>query len=367
MDMSFTRDMFRLVLNDANGAVWFEGHQAGHANAFCQYLNGVRTNDLVSVVADFSPDDRGGIRVDRFELRVPNLPVSLLKLGRLFGVDVNSGAFSGRVNYLEREQATELLVRGSCSELDLAEWTAPLAGHPIAGSCPEIELQELRTAGRAFERLRFRGVLRDVSVGDIATMAGMSGVSGQIELRVDEADLSATGIQRFVASGVCRDLSLAELTEALGWGRMSGTLQIAIHDLRIEDNRLAVLEAVIAIADGDNGPYFVEGALIEKVLSQLLHVPVPSFLPERIEYVHFGVRLDVRDEVLRVFGTHGPNDRTILTVRMLDANIPLVTEPKAPIALEPWLDLLRSRIVRAIAASAGGWLQRPGAASGDRE
>ena len=55
------------------------------------------------------------------------------------------------------------------------------------------------------------------------------------------------------------------------------------------------------------------------------------------------VKLEVRDEVLYIFGTHGPRETTILTARLFDRDLPLVFEPRRSFDLRPWLDDLRAR------------------------
>ena len=286
------------------------------------------------------------MRIDRVDLVVPEMPVRVAGLHELAGVGVRSGRFDGRLVYEEHEGGARLVVSGRCMELKLPECTAGLTPVPWRGYCPEIELQELRVEDRRPVRVRFRGVLSEVALGDILALWGLEDVGGTLTLQVGAADFSTGGIQRFVASGGGVGISLKSLTEGLGWGTMSGCLNVTITDLTIEDNRLKSLDAALVVADALEQPNWVEGRLLREMISRALKIELPALLPERIEYTRLGLRLEVRDEVLYVFGTHGEREQTILTVRMFEREVPLVFEPRRSFDLRPWLDELRARAAR---------------------
>ena len=111
---------------------------------------------------------------------------------------------------------------GKCHKLSLSECTASLLPVPWRGTGAEIELEELTLENGRPQRLRFRGVLTDVVLGDILAPWDLNTAGGDLVLRVREADLSPAGVERLVASGQCVGLSLEALTGQLGWGRMSG-------------------------------------------------------------------------------------------------------------------------------------------------
>jgi len=274
---------------------------------------------------------------------VPQLPLAIIGLQHLLGPDVRSGAFDGRLLYEEHDGGRRTTVSGKCFDLSLAECTAGLLSHPWRGRCPEIQLRELTLENDQPKRLKFAGVLTNVIPGDLLAMWGLAPVDGELTLRVGAAELSQTGIDRFVGAGQCVDVSLEKLTAALGYGRMSGTLRVAIDDLTIENNHLKSLDATITVDPAGQKPNWVEGRLLRELVRRTLKIELPNFLPERIEYVQFGVRLEVRDEVLYVFGTHGPREQTILTVWLWDQELPLVWEPHRSFDLRPGLDVLRAR------------------------
>ncbi|MBU0638580.1 MAG: hypothetical protein KKB50_06925 [Planctomycetes bacterium] len=340
MEISFDRAGFQATLENATGAVWFESLELGRAAVQCQSLNGHRAANPVFLNLIFSPQTEE-IRIDELELTVPRLPLAILGLQGLAGWNVRSGEFDGRLTYRESYNLRELAATGHCFDLVLAEWTEGLGSRPWRGRA-EIELRDLRLRNEMPERLRFAGVLAEVVLGDILEPFCLGDIGGEVTLRVREADLSPNGIDRLIASGYCKGVSLDLLTEALGWGRMTGNLRILIDDLTVESNRLTSLDAKIIVDEATEQPHWVEGTLLSELLSRALHIKLPPFLPERIEYTRFGVRLDVRDEVLHVFGTHGPREKSILTLRIAGQDWP-VSEPERAFDLAPSFDLLRAR------------------------
>ena len=343
MNVAFQRNQFQAKLSEAAGQVDFEDAQLGRAAITCHELDGFRCAEPVLLSARFSPRATG-LRVDHIDLTVPELPVRVVGLRELAGVDITSGRFSGRLIYEEHDSGNCLVVSGKCFDLELPECTGGLLPVPWRGRCPEIELRELRIENQSLTRLRFRGTLADVALGDILATWGIEGATGTLTLDVGDADLSPTGIQRFVASGTGRDISLEALTKALGLGTMTGSLNVTISDLTIAGNRLKSLDAAFIVARAINPPNWIEGRLLQEVISRTLKVKLPPVLPERIEYTQLGFKLEVRDEILHVFGTHGEHEQTILTARLFDQDVPLLFEPQRSFDLAPGLDQLRARL-----------------------
>ncbi|MGE0479451.1 MAG: hypothetical protein AB7Q17_03160 [Phycisphaerae bacterium] len=342
MELAFARDAFRAVLSDASGAVTFDSPTVGHAAVFCHQFNGHRSREPVSLMATFSPR-ADGVRIDRLELAVPRLPLAIVGLADLLRSDLRTGEFAGRLDYAESGPVAVLTARGIVTGLQLGEALAPWFPRPVRGRCGEIELEELRIEDRTPVRLRFRGVVSDLVLGDLLAPFGLENLAGQTTLRVREARLSALGIERLIVSGRCARASLADFSRRMGLGAMSGDLVLDLEDLTIEDNRIVSLDAVAHVAPPDDGLDFIEGTLLRELVRRALGVTLPDVLPERIEYTQLGVRLQVRDERLFVFGTHGDREKTILTVRLLGREVGLLHEPAQPFDLRPSLDELRRR------------------------
>lgn len=347
MDLRFERDQFRATLSRASGAVSFEEPGRGVLRVLCRALNGYEPVDPAVLSASFSPR-AAGMRVDALELSVPAIPLRAVGLQQLANLDARSGTFSGKLRYAESDAGRQVGIAGRCTGLQLAELTGGLLPRAIRGACPEIELQELTALNRVPQRLRFRGILRQVELGDLLGLLGWSAIGGRADFDVGAAEISQQGIRRFVASGACEDISVAGVTDALGMGVMTGRLRMRIGDLAIEDNRIRTLDAELEVAPSDDAPDYVEGRLVRELVSRALHVELPPLLPERIEYSRLGVRIEVRDEVLTVFGSHGERNQVILTVRLYGAELPLIREPKSSFDLRPTLDALRASAAAAL-------------------
>jgi hypothetical protein len=361
MRLIFDRNEFRATLSGAGGTIEFDDPQHGRASVVCTNLNGHTPREPVLLTAAFSPRETG-IRVDKLELTVPDLPLAIAGLRDLVGLDVRSGTFHGRLGYSEPNGEKHVELSGHCFDVELREFTGGLVPTGWRGTCPEIEMQELRVENRVPTRLRFRGRLSDVHLGDILATWGLRDTTGVLALSVGAADFSQNGIDRFVASGTCIDLDLEKLSKAIGLGAMSGVLRVQIADLTIEDNRLKSLDATLTVADADDPPNWVEGVLLREIARRALKFDLPPIVPPRLEYTRLGVRLEVQDEELHVFGTHGEKERAILTARLLGNEIALINEPHNAFDLTPFFDDLRARARAAIEAR----LARPADDAGSR-
>jgi len=348
MDLTFERDRFRASLNDASGVVDFADPHLGRATITCTELNGYSTADPATLHAEFSPQPFG-IQLDRIELIVPELPIEVLDLHNLADLPIHSGSFTGRLVYREIGDDRELSVAGKTFDVPLAECTAAFLENPWRGKAREIELEELSLANDMLQRVRFRGVLTDAILGDMLAPWGLAEAGGDLTLHVQAANVSPIGIERLVAAGRCTGIDLNHLSDALGMGHMSGQARIIIDDLTIKQNRLEALDIVIAVEPPADGTNWIERELVSEVLRRTIGIPLPSFLPERFEYTQLGVRLQVRDEELYVFGTHGPHEKTILSVNIAGREFAAVVEPEKPIDLSGPLEQLRAQLAAHIA------------------
>jgi hypothetical protein len=350
MDLAIERGQFRIVLGDASGMLDFTDPNLGRAALTAPKLNGHRPSKPVELYSEFTPCE-GGIRLDRVELDVPELPVGVLGLEALTGLKLHSGSFRGRLTYRELDDHHELTIRGAAQEWSLVECTGGLVPTPWRGSAPQIELEELTLVDGAVERVRFHGVLTGVMLGDVLAPWGLGGVGGELELRVEQAELSADGIERLVLSGQCDRLALESAARAVGWGLLSGSARVVIRDLTVVQNHLRALDAELRVEPAAGELNWIERNLLLEALSRVLGLRLPDWLtgllaqlPERLEYTQLGVRLEAQDEVLHIFGTHGPREKTILTLRVNGQELAAVLEPESPIDLRGTCEEWRSRL-----------------------
>jgi hypothetical protein len=362
MDLAFERERFRASLSDASGEVSFVDPHRGLATVRCRRLNGHLAPRDVRLDAVFSPQ-AAGIRLDRVELNVPELPVALVGLEELAGLNLKSGSFNGRLVYREMPRGgeaagsgppgiqavdeRELIVSGQLLQLQLAECTARFFQQPWRGTVPELDLEELRLVDGRLDRVRFRGALAGMHVGDVLAPWRLAGVGGDLLLRVEAADLTPEGIEHLVASGRCEDISLAEVTRALGLGEVTGRARLVLDDLTITKNHIDSLDAELIVPPPTGTPDSIDRRFVTEALRRMLGVELPEALvaqlPERFEYSRLGARFELRGEVLHVFGTHGPQQKAILSVTLGGREVPIVLEPEQPFNLREFLDALRQR------------------------
>ncbi len=347
MDLSFERDQFRAALHGASGAVSFVDPQVGQANVLCHTLNDHLTAEPVTLHATFSPRATG-IRLDRVELVIPELPIAIIGLDELTGLDLRSGSFDGRMVYRETDGSQEVCVSGSLFQVQLAECTAPFLAQPWRGAAPELDLQELTVVNGCLERVRFRSLFAGVNLGDVLAPYGLAAAGGNLLLRIRAADLSRNGVDQLIVSGRCDDISLEQLSDALGWGHLTGKARLVINDLTITQNHLTSLDAEIVVEPAAGQPNSIDRNLVSAVLARVSGITLPTMLlerlPERFDFTELGVRLEVTDEVLRVFGTHGPQGKAILTVSMGGQELPVIFEPADSYDLGSYLDGVRVRL-----------------------
>lgn len=349
MDLVLVRDQFRFTFNDAFGVVTFDEVQRGRAMVTCHDLNGYPSGQPVVLRGEFSPGADGRVQLDEFELTVPNLPLTILGLEELARLGLQSGTFEGRVVYREGPQGSTLVASGVVRDVSLAEVTAPFLATPWRGTVPELFLDELLVVDGWPQRLRFHGALQGVLLGDVLAPWGFGGAGGEMVLRLDDVELTPEGLVRLTASGRCERVALEELSAPLGWGALAGTARVVLTDLTIHNNSLAALEAEVRVLPAEDGGNYVDRSFVSEAMRAVFGLTLPTFLPQRFAYHELGVRLDVRDELLHIFGTHGPGQTTLLTMELAGRWVPVIQEPGTPIDLRPLLDEMRKEARRRLA------------------
>ncbi len=351
MHVALDADGLQAALRDASGQVDFVGQDEGHAALVCYTLNDHQSTRPVTLKIDFSPR-ASGVQLDHVEMVVPELPLAALDLSRLAGLTLQSGAFSGRMSYEEHAGETVLTASGRLGNLDLAELTAGFLPTPWRGRAPELQLDELIVRRGRAESIRFHGQLQDVAIGDVLAPWGLQDAGGALRINVRTAELSPGGIDQLILSAQCDALALESLSRAVGWGQVTGTARLVVSDLTIAGNHLASLNAEIRVPppaeDGQPAGTIASSVLAEAV-RRAFQFQLPPLLPSQIEYSNLGVRLEARDELLNVFGTHGPGGKIILTIRIGGQNVPVVPEPAQPFDLRPQLDILRAQLAAQLA------------------
>lgn len=134
------------------------------------------------------------------------------------------------------------------------------------------------------------------------------------------------------------------LTSCQGIQEIAQYGKLLCRSLLVVDDVLQRAEIDLIAVPPDDAPGTIDRALVRWVSQELIGLDVSAVLPERIEYAKLGVRLVVDGEQLRVYGTHGRGNRIILTVRVLDRDIPLVGQFDRVFEVGPLVSMIRDRL-----------------------
>jgi hypothetical protein len=345
-EILFDRGKLRILCRQTSGRVSFENGADGVAQLRAYEFNGLSVPQGVQIHARFSPHN--GLEVSNLLLSLPRIPISAVGLERVFGAAVSSGQFEGSVEYLNPGSAPEIRVRGELSGADLREMTGKLPLGPFEGKLT-VTVSDSRVVGQAISRLRGRGELRDLVLAPFGPLLGEGDLHGRASIQFDEVEFAADRLAKLSIGGELSDLSLEQWLRPWGKGTATGALSVRINNLEIFDEMIRSADVELRAIPPPGGLGVIDRSLLLSLAEKALHFTWPSrlpqtLLPERVEYVEFGMRLLVRDNQLRILGTHGPGGNVILTIRMLGQPIGIVREQPGRIDLTPTWQLLLARL-----------------------
>jgi len=233
----------------------------------------------------------------------------------------------------------------------------------IRGSA-EVTLDSAEFLGALPTRVQGRGRLQGVQIADLALLAGQQDMPGFAELNVSDAIIETGHIRRLVVNGRAEGLELVDLLRPLGKGEATGRLSVVVNALRIENDRIvsADIDVLAAPLPGEQGT--IDRDLFLAAAQDLAGFSLPDalprrLLPDKIEYTQFGMRLLVTDNRLRVLGTHGADNQTILTIRLLGTEWGVVKQWGDTIDLTPWVELVLERAGQVDPRDVPAWLRAP--------
>jgi hypothetical protein len=339
-EMSFTRGTVAIRCRDTSGTLLMNGADDGTGRLVAYELNGHRVTQGVQIDARFSPTH--GVQVHELFLELPEVPLSKIGVSAALGSTVTRGTFAGGVQYVGTEEEPAVWLRGNLSDADLAELTARLPFGPIVGHA-SVNVEAARLAGSVVTHLRGRGQIRGVALNSFARLIGQEGLDGTAEFNIQWVDLALGQIGELVLDGAVRSLSLEQLLRFWGKGSAAGTLAIQVNGLRIVKDRIESADIEVHALPPAGRAGTIDRSLLLGAAEKALSFTWPDWLPQRlipekVEYEQFGMRLLVRDNKLRVLGTHGTDRSTILTVRVLGQSLGLVNEQPGEIDLGPWIE-----------------------------
>ncbi len=174
--------------------------------------------------------------------------------------------------------------------------------------------------------LRGRGRIDGLTLESLARVLNRPHLAGDAHLNVLRADFAMGHINELSVTGLLRNVSIAEMLEPLAEGTAAGTLAMrcAFASHRRRPHRLRRHRDQCPAAGGPTGHDRPQPPARRGETGAGFEWPswLPqALLPNKIEYVEFGVRLLVRDNQLRILGTHGDGDKTILTLKVMGPHV----------------------------------------------
>lgn len=347
-ELAFERGGLSLRCRRTSGRVDLSDEDAGIARLNAYELNGRPIDDGVRILARFQPSN--GVEISELVLTLPEVPLATLSLGPAVGGDISQGRFSGQVQYLRPgdSRTAEVWIRGDLHGASLEELTRRMPHGPIAGQLA-VGVEAARFQGGLITHFDGHGQVMGASFANLAPLVGLKELSGRADLSIDRVNIAEGRINRLRLAGVVSDARLEELLQIWGQGSATGRLTLRISNLDVENDmiRSADLEIRAVPPPGEAGT--IDRSLLLGVAQKALSFTWPSsipqsILPERLEYAEFGMRLLVRDNQLRILGTHGPGDDTILTVQVFGRPIGLIKEQSGAVDLSPYVRMVLERI-----------------------
>jgi len=340
LDVRFAAPFGHLTAGAARGVI--NVTDAGEAVASLDTfdLNGVATSEPVNISARFTPGS--DLQFSQIRLVIPRVPITALGLADPMASTDAPGTFLGTVTFQRRDGAAVVDLTGALKDADLVMLTERLDGGPYRGRV-NVQLGDVNITNRKLTRLHVSGRVADFQVGDVLPELASPGSGATLSLDVADLQWEQGVIRRMVASGAATGLSLGAVTRLVGPGRVTGTVRADIVDLRIVDDKIAQAEILIEAVQPDDGPGVIDRSVLAYAVKRWLGLDIGSFLPPAIEYERLGTRLIIDGDKLRVLGTHGIDNKIILTARIFGRSVALVPAPDRVFEAPDLLAIVRDR------------------------
>jgi hypothetical protein len=263
------------------------------------------------------------------------------------------------MQFLKGQDAPEFWIDGKLEDAELSELTAFLPIGPLSGRLT-VNVYAARIAEGRITHFRGRGSVEALDLSAFAPLVGTPTLSGAASLNIDAIDLSLGHINRLRLEGSARDLQLQEWLAMLGQGSATGRLAIRVNNLEIlnDDIKSADVEVNVTPPAGQAG--IMDRQILLSAAEKMFQFTWPpalpkELLPEHIEYTQCGMRLLVQDNLLRILGTHGPGNDTILTIDVFGTPVGVIKEQGEAVDLGPYLRELLDRARSYDSSRMRGW------------
>lgn len=344
IDLIWNDEGLAFRAEDTAGEVSILDNGMADASLVTQRLNGVAVGPI-EISARFSTFPR--LEPHEIVLQLPPISLAALGLDELVGSAISSGQFAGDMQYKKVGGDEIVELRGSLSAARLEEWTARVIGGPYRGRA-DLTVDGLTVRNRLVSSIRFRGKLSELYLGDFLPVLGRPGLEGRFDLDVHQAAILGDRVEYLSAEGSIRGLSCDALCEVFRLdGEVTGRLDLTIHALQIVNDEIRWADVEAKVSPPADGAGTIDRALIVAAAEEMLGVSVGSVWPKsfsKLEYKDLGVRLLLERGALRVRGTHGSDNETILTVRLFGLNVPVIHQPDSIYAVPDFLSMLRQQV-----------------------
>jgi hypothetical protein len=340
IDLRFKHPVTEFTAGDAAGVIRFDERGDGIASLNCFRLNDIQIAQPARITLEFTPGDR--LIFHEVRLAVPRMPLDALGLGRLFGSEVPRGQFHGTITYQLTGGRETVDISGSVREANLDAFTGQLTGGPYQGTI-DIDLKSLGFTDRKLTTLAGQGQIADLRLGHLVPGLISAVVGEGLDLQIDRVHWTEGKLAHLSASGGCPNLSLDALSAIWGEGTITGHGALEIRSLEVLSDQLRAADMTVLAVAPENAPGLIDRALIVRMARAWFGIDVGAALPEHIEYTQFGARLLVQDGRLRILGTHGPDGRTILTVRLFGRPVGILRQPERDFPVPDVIGWLRQR------------------------
>jgi len=347
-EIGFERGSFSIRCGRASGTIDMDSGDEGVAYLNAYELNGFPIGEGVRIHARFCP--KNGVEVSELTLSVPEVPLASTGIGPALKTEITHGRFAGRIQYVNPKGAEkpEVWISGDLIDADLAELTCGVPMGPFEGEF-SVNVDRARLSDSVITHFYGRGVINNLSFSSFAPLLKLQSLSGSASLNLDVIDIALGHVNRLRLDGRARGLALQELLQRWGQGSASGMLAIRINNLDVVDDNIKSADIEITVLPPEGRPGTIDRTLLLGLAKQVLDFTWPSaipqnLLPKQLAYTQFGARLLVRDNQLRILGTHGNRGDTILTIKVFGRDFGLVKEQPDTIDLKPYLSSFLERI-----------------------
>ncbi len=323
IDVRFASPLGELTASATRGVVDVRGSREAVASLSSSELNGVVVATPVNISARFTPGS--ALKFTEVRLTIPTAPIAAIGLASASAAKRPHGTFAGTIRYTGDDQGDVVSIKGAITNANL-EVLTKIPGGPYRGMVT-FDLREARVHAKKLALFSAAGSIENLFVADLFPSLAADAGSATLSLAVDDVRFRDGRVEYLKASGRCEGLSLDTLTGLIGPGRVTGTVRIDIANLVVVDDEIIAADLLVDAVKPDDEPGTIDRAVLARAAAAWLGVDMSTWMPSSVEYERLGARILIARDGLRVEGTHGFDNATILTVRLFGRPFAVLVAP----------------------------------------